>query len=161
MALVIEDGTQVAGANSYVTSTEIEAYADARGVTLTTDAEILAIKAMDFIESQTYLGTKYTSTQALQWPREGVYIDGYEVAVTDIPQELKNAQMAAALSIDSGTDPLSSVERGIKMQQVGDLKVEYDEDGASVSISRSINAAMRKLLAGGSGGFSQFAVNRG
>jgi hypothetical protein len=158
--LVIEDGSQVAGATSYVTAAEIETYAEARGVTLTTDPEILSVKAMDYIESQSFLGSKVSSTQALQWPRTGVTIDGYELAATEIPNELKNAQMATAISIASGVDPLSSVQRGVKMQQVGDLKVEYDDSG-SVSISRTINASLAKLVGGGSGGVSQFKVTRG
>lgn len=162
MALVIEDGTQVVGANSYVTSAEIETYADARGVTLTADPEILATKAMDYIEAQAYIGVKVSSTQALQWPRTGAYVDGFEITNTTIPNELKTAQMATALSIDAGADPLSAVTRGVKMQQVGDLKVEYDENGAAITISRTINAALSKLLgSGASGGLSQFSVNRG
>ena len=50
MALVIEDGSRVAGANSYVTLAEARAFASARGVTLSAvDAtlEPFVIKAFD------------------------------------------------------------------------------------------------------------------
>jgi len=54
MALIIEDGTIVAGADSYATLAVLRAYALKRGVTLSAvdaDLEVLAIKAMDYIGS--------------------------------------------------------------------------------------------------------------
>jgi len=159
MSIVVEDGTQVTGANSYVTVANIETYADQRGITLTMDPEVLAIRSMDYIEAQRFIGTKVSSTQALQWPRTGVYIDGFEVPTTMIPVEVKYGQLATAMAIDAGNDPLASVQRGVKMQQVGDLKVEYDESG-NVTLNRAINAALGKVLAGSGGGISSFSVER-
>jgi len=53
MALIIEDGTLVANADSYVTLAVARAFAEKRGlVPVATDAlEADLIKAMDFIES--------------------------------------------------------------------------------------------------------------
>lgn len=160
MALIIEDGTQVVGANSYVTAADIETYADARGVTLTIDAEILATKAMDYIEAQSYIGTKITATQPLQWPRTGAYIDGFALADTDIPNDLKNGQMATAVAISNGNDPLSIMDgRGIIKQKVGSIEVWYDEDGSNVNYARTINNALKRILSGGNSG-SMFSVTR-
>lgn len=160
MAIVVEDGTEVSGANSYVTEAELTAYATARGITLAGDTEQLLIKAMDYIEGLSYKGTKVTSTQALQWPRIGVVIDGYVNSSDNIPTELKNGEMETAVAIDGGEDPLADIPRTTTKSTVGPISVEYATGSSSTTIVRKINNQLRKLLANGSNGTS-FTVNRG
>lgn len=162
MALIIEDGTGVAGANSYVTVAEFEAYALERGVTLTgtPTSEQLLIRAMDYLESLSYIGEIASMGQALQWPRYGVYIDCYYfISNTTIPNLLKNAQMATAISIDQGDDPLASIPRLVSSETVGPISVTY-EKGQSATIIRRVSALLRRLLVNGGSGAS-FAVWRG
>ena len=151
MTLTVETGAIVANANSYVSTTDFTAYATARGITLTSGAETLLVQAMDYIESLSYIGTKYTATQGLQWPRSNVYIDGYLFAYNDIPQELINAQMQVAMAIDVGNGPLVTISRSTKRERVGELEVEYMSYAASTPIVRSINAMLWKLLSNGAG----------
>jgi len=151
MSLTVETGAIVANANSYVSTTDFTTYATARGVTLTSGAETLLVQAMDYIESLSYIGTKYTAAQGLQWPRSNVYIDGYLFAYNDIPQELINAQMQVAMAIDVGNGPLVTVARSTKRERVGELEVEYMDGAASTSTVRAINAMLWKLLASGFG----------
>ena len=104
--LIIEDGTGVANANSYVTDAEYKAYANLRGKAVAAtqpERETFLILAMDYIEShrKQFQGTKTDYTQSLQWPRVAVEIDDYSVASDSIPQELKSAQMEAALISES------------------------------------------------------------
>jgi len=40
MALVVEDGSNVSGANTYVTLAEFKAWADERGITYDNDAKV-------------------------------------------------------------------------------------------------------------------------
>ena len=151
MAITVETGAIVTGANSYVSTTDFTAYAAARGVTLTSGAETLLIQAMDYIESLSYIGMKSTSTQPLQWPRINVYIDGYLFADDDIPQELINAQMQVGMAIDVGNGPLTTVARSTKRELVGGLEVEYMDGAAATPIVRTINAMLWKILANGFG----------
>ncbi len=151
MAITVETGAIVANANSYVSTTDFTTYATARGITLTSGAETLLVQAMDYIESLAYIGTKYTAAQGLQWPRSGVYIDGYLFDYDDIPQELINAQMQVAMAIDVGNGPLVTISRPTKRERVGELEVEYMAGANSVAIVRTINAMLWKLLSGGSG----------
>ncbi len=151
MSITVETGAIVSNANSYVSTTDFTTYATARGITLTSGAETLLVQAMDYIESLSYIGVKYTSTQGLQWPRSGVYIDGYLFAYNDIPQELINAQMQVAMAIDVGNGPLVTIARATKRERVGELEVEYSDGANSVAIVRTINAMLWKLLAGGAG----------
>lgn len=161
MAIIVEDGSIVTGANSYASEAELTAYAAARATTLTATAETLLIQAMDFIESLSFIGDKKTKDQPLQWPRENVYIDGFEYESTEIPQQLKDAQMAVALSIDAGINPLGAITRAVKREKVDVIEVEYMDNAAAVDISRSISTAIQKLIKGGSYGGVNFRVIRG
>lgn len=158
MALIIEDGTGKTDSQSYASETELAAYALARGITITgTDTELL-IQAMDYIESQSFKGYKYTDDQALQWPRGGVYLFGYYVDVDTIPQLLKDAQIEIALGIDAGNNPLATVARSTKKEKVGDIEVEYMDGARDTTYLAAAESKLSELLAAGSGGFSAVAI---
>lgn len=160
MAITVEDGSIVSGANSYVSEAELTAYATARGVTLSTDTEQLLIRAMDYIESLEFAGYKWTNTQPLQWPRSNVWVDGYLTDADEIPDELKNGLMQTAMAIDDGEDPLQNLTRQTKSETAGPVSVEYMDGSAATTIVRKITAQLRKLLKGGVSG-TQFNVGRG
>jgi hypothetical protein len=158
--IIVENGTVVAGANSYVSEADLTAYAADRGVTLTTALDVLIIKAMDYIESLSFIGDKHTEAQPLQWPRDEVYIDRYYIERETIPKELKNGVYTAALAIDAELDPLRIVERATKREKVDVIEVEYMDSAASEAIVRTISAALYKILRPGGHGGSSFRVVR-
>ena len=158
--IIIEDGTVVPGANSYASEAELTTYAADRGITLTAATDVLLIKAMDYIESLSFIGTKYSKSQALQWPRSNVYIDGFYFVPTIIPPALKTGQIATALAIDSDNSPLATVDRSTKREKVDVIEVEYMDNAAAQPIVKTINAAMRKILVSGGSGTTTFAVIR-
>lgn len=158
MAIVVEDGTIVANANSYVSEATLTAYATARGITLTGDLEELLIKAMDYIESLDFIGVKYTRDQGLQWPRADVVIDYYYRDVDYIPTELTKGLMETAISIDGGEDPLSDIARQKKSVSVGEISVEYETSSSTTTV-RKINSSLAKIVKGGFG--STFSVSKG
>ena len=91
-------------ANSYASVAEADAYLAVRGDTSTWTALTLGAKesklqwAALYLDTLTFKGTRSTSTQALQWPRIGVWDrDGFEV--DGIPQALKNAQAEMAFQL--------------------------------------------------------------
>lgn len=153
MSLVIEDGTGLSTATSYVTVTEARAYALARGVTLSaTDSvvETQLIKAMDYLEAQRdrYQGYKNTEAQALQWPRDGVVVDGWSIDSNEIPKLLKSAQCQAATEIHNGIDVLpSGTGNGIKSEKVDVIEVEYATySTAAAPRMRKVDALLRPLF---------------
>jgi len=158
--IIIEDGTVVPGANSYASEAELTTYAADRGVTLTAATDVLLIKAMDYIESLSFIGSKGSEGQPLQWPRDQVYIDGYYVESTTIPAALKTGQIATALAIDSEDSPLANVERATKREKVDVIEVEYMDNAAAQTIVKTITAALRKLLVSGGSSTTTFAVTR-
>ena len=158
--IIIEDGTVVSGANSYVTEAELTTYAADRGITLTAATDVLLIKAMDYIESLAFIGDKHKESQPLQWPRDEVYIDRYYIERETIPKELKNGVYTAALAIDAELDPLRIIERATKREKVDVIEVEYMDSAASQTIVRTISAALYKILLPGGHGSSAFRVVR-
>ena len=158
--IIVEDGTVVPGANSYASEAELTTYAADRGITLTAATDVLLIKAMDYIESLSFIGTKFSEGQALQWPRSNVYIDGFYFVPTIIPPALQTGQIATALAIDSDNSPLATVGRSTKREKVDVIEVEYMDSAAAQPIVKTINAAMRKLLVNGGSSTTTFAVTR-
>lgn len=161
MALIVENGSLVSGANSYVTLAEARAFALSRGVTLSaTDAtvEVLAVKAMDYLEAlaDSYKGLRVSYTQALQWPRYDVvpFADGAAIPLDEIPAQLKNAQ--CQLIIDAVTYDLQATGAGRETirSKVDVIEVEYAPSGAGVvqPIFRKAHAMLAPLLERVSGG---------
>lgn len=93
MTIIIEDGTGVANANSYVSVAEFNAYATARNIDPTDyDTEqiegALVVASVDFISVEyNFKGEPLTTTQGMQLPTDEVLI----------VSAVKNATCAAAL----------------------------------------------------------------
>lgn len=126
MALVVEDGSGVVGANSYLSVAELRAYATERGIVLPADpgVEPLLIKAADYLELRTYIGTKVNDDQGLSWPRNTV--DGWGVTVElAVPVAIKRAQ--SLLAVEAMNGALSSAARPSKYTKtkIDVVQVEY------------------------------------
>ena len=119
MALVVEDGTGITGANSYCSVAFATSYFSDRGGTvwaaIATEAEQdqALIQATDYIEKRfgdKFIGEKDDHDNVLSWPRKWVYDrDGRLIYdATTIPLELKRAtaEYAVRASVSSlMTDP--------------------------------------------------------
>lgn len=154
MAIVKEDGSIVASANSYITRAEAIAYAAARGVTLadSTATDALLIKACDYLESfrNRYKGERATDTQVLAWPRAGAVIEGYQWDSDEIPRQVISAQCALVVEINAGADPFNpeAVVGPVTEKTVpGAVTVRYASATASkVSKDAASNAIIALLL---------------
>lgn len=166
MALVIEDGSGVTGANSYATVAEARAYAVARGLTLSeTDSVVEAalVNACDKLESYRYKGTKTDAAQELAWPRADVYVDDADEPLADdaIPAKLKQAQ--SQLAYDSTQTELQPTGTGreVLREKVDVIEVQYAERGSG-SVEPQFNKAEALLapllLSGGAFGLSTVRV---
>ena len=109
--LIIEDGSVVANANSFVTDDEYKAYAKLKGYSVPAtqpDREANLANAYDFLNftyEQQLQGSRVTpQIQTGIMPRNYMYAYGVLVANTSIPQDFKNAQMLASFSINDGVD---------------------------------------------------------
>lgn len=160
MPLLIEDGSNVAGANSYATRAEIIAYAAARGITIA-DAgasDVFAINAMDYIELKDYKGEPtygvVTVDQPLQFPRKDITIGLVTLAEDVIPLALVNAQCELAMQNSTGIDlmPTRAAGPSIKREKLDVIETEYFEtkDFVDPFLPR-VDALLKPLLTVGFG----------
>jgi hypothetical protein len=148
MALIVEDGSEVSGANSYVSVNDFVTWADARGLTYPAypDIEQKIYRAMDYIESLSFIGQKNSETQALQWPRAYVLVDGYGVDSDEIPAQLKLAVYEAVkLEID-GDSKLTPTERETEKEKIGDIEVTYASSSGMKRQTPALTRALKKLV---------------
>ena len=134
---------------AYSTTTELTAYATARGITLTGDLDVLLTKASDYIESKDYKGDAVSSSA--KWPRYGVYVDGFLLNSDIVPQGIKNAEMQTACDIDNGLDPLANIERATKSESLGEMSVSYMDNASQSTRLTKISSMLKPYLFGGMG----------
>jgi hypothetical protein len=148
MAIIVEDGTIVANADSYVSVADYEAWADARGIEYDSSViESQILRAMDYIETLRFIGQKSTKAQQLQFPRVGVVVDGFELDYNEIPQQLKKAVFESVKAESEGLSQLANIERRTLREKVGEIEVQYAENSNSQTSVVAINKALYKLLA--------------
>ena len=115
MAIIVENGTIVSGANSYITVSGVDNYCSAMGytdwaTTTSGNKEITLLKAMRYIDGLKWKGIKYTQDQYTSWPRDEVYdIDDRLVAYNTIPikviESVCEACMLALPTSDYNLEP--------------------------------------------------------
>ena len=149
--------TVTVGTDSYIDESELQAYAAARGITLIGDASVQLIKAMDYLEAQSFKGTKTDAAQPLQWPRTGVYIDGMLIDSDTVPQEVKDAQAVIAVSIDQGYDPMATYGPAVKRRKTDVLETEYKDSASTTKYSPAITRALDKLIVSSGGNIQLMA----
>ncbi len=132
MSLIIETGATVSGANSFTTDAEFVARAALVGATIpATEAarDALQIKAVTYIMMQEskISGTRASGTQLLPYPRTSSTANGFAVSSTEIPPQVKMAQLE--LAIQSATSSLfqTATSSGVKREKLDVLEVEYFE----------------------------------
>lgn len=103
MTFTVEDGTGLTDANSYIAVAYADAYHSARGNTTwdgtTAYKQTLLIKATDYIDTRwglRFKGTILLATQALKFPRNGLY-DSLGNMIEGLPENLKKAAAEYAL----------------------------------------------------------------
>lgn len=146
ITIVVEDGTGAANANSYVRIQYARTYASNRGIVLPSDDEVAAmlIRSTDYLEAQEcrYQGKRTSPTQALAWPRTGVFLNCDEVPSNVIPKSLIAAQVQLAMAINAGFDlqPNVSPQDYVTREKVGPIETEY-ADPLAVGIMPTFTAA--------------------
>jgi len=145
MTLVVEDGTIVAGANSYVTLAEVRDYATTRNITVPADDAELEPHvhlAMDWFEAEDIPSVRISAEQELNFPRVRMLLDGVEYIDGAIPKLVKQIICEAACT--SVTISLQPQFAGTNLGQLRRNKVDVLEKEYFQATS---NAAFRPILA--------------
>lgn len=178
--IVVEDGTGLANADSYVSQAFVVAYALQRGVTFPSDVTGIPylVKAMDYIESNAYnfVGEPSTTTQALSFPRmwpvtSPLLTNSYSInapfgaygvltvlpqiptlVANEVPLPIQNAQAALAILSFQGNDLMPS-DNGqfVLVEKVGPLQTNYSERLSSSTPSFPVVEALINPYLGNNG----------
>jgi hypothetical protein len=151
--LIIEDGTVVANANSWVTDAEYKAFAKLKGYSVPAtqpDREANLANAYDFINftyEDRLQGWRVTpQTQTGCMPRNYIYAYDVLVASTSIPQDFKNAQMLASFSINAGVDTNAvKTDANLKSFTIPGVITEVYQDGSSTPTLAQMPAVSKVL----------------
>ena len=142
MSLIVEDGTGLASAESYISVADADTYHSNRGnddwagLTTSQKERLLRI-ATDYMVAVYRLrwdGYRYVNTQALDWPR--IYVPIRDICSVNafpqyvdfdvVPTQVKNACAEFALKANSET-LLADQEQVAIREKVGPIEVEYDK----------------------------------
>ncbi len=160
--LIVEDGTLVQGANSYVSLADADVYCVSRGLwgaspivsevgvepvvydpAIETKKEQALVRAFDYLNGLQWKGFVAETGRTTAWPRNEVPVcdsNGKTIflARNVIPLAIISAQIEMAVIIYGGTDPLAPIARGGKVVSESHSKTEGSLDvigGDSVSDS--------------------------
>ena len=162
--LVVEDGTGLASANSYISLADANSYLEGlRNPEAWTEASD-ATKEQALRVATSYLDDKYGDqwvgirngrTQALDWPRSLAYdLDGYAIDNDEVPKRLKNATAEMALRYIVAPDELmpdvAVDDQGIASESntVGPISQSVTYQGGK-SYSKRFTNVERMLKTGG------------
>lgn len=163
MAIIVEDGSNVANANSFISVQYLRDYAALRNLTISSSDTVLEaalIRAMDKIDT---LRSKFAGNKRpgfpLYWPRTDAWVDGEKLADDEIPAELKKAQAILATAIDSGIELFTNnvpTDAIVKRKKIDVLEWEYVvPEGDNIGlVYQPVIAEAAELLASLSGGGS-------
>ncbi|MDR1505642.1 MAG: hypothetical protein LBI67_00920 [Treponema sp.] len=173
MALIIEDGSGIPGANAYIGTSFVDEYF--LGERLTTwraleqeGQESFIISAAGYVDiAFDWQGIRKTPEQGLSWPRTGILFDGFPV--DGVPVQVKKAAAETVWLLIEGEELFSTdSDTEIASEQVDVIKISYREPGENGQKAASRFDVLNKLLRGfyktdapaRSGGFSSSRVLR-
>lgn len=179
MTLIVEDGSQVAGAESYISVDECTAYHLKRGNTVwgdmsPTEMEEALVRATDFMRGRyrnRWKGHIASYTQGLDWPRIGVQMESgtlargpypYSTAYRSaylpprilpdniVPTDIKNACAELAFRAAQGPLLVDETRQPIR-ETVGPITVEYEQFQPQQVSYTQVDEMLNAYLSSGSG----------
>lgn len=164
MPLIVEDGTGLSTAQSYVSVADADAYHTLYGnptvwTALTTTQKEghlrLATRYLDLTYGGMWTGQRSLRDQALDWPRHGTPDrDGYLPAVNSVPQQIKDACSIMALMsasdelIPNIDNPGTIKKTATKVGEISEF-IEYQGGRSQIKRYRIVDLLVAEFLCGG------------
>jgi hypothetical protein len=154
MTLIVEDGTGLTTANSYVSEAEadayfeiVPAYSDVWAAYTATEKENLLRMATRVLDARTsWEGHKQVDESALRWPRKHVRDrDGLLVDSDLVPQAVKDATCELARIIDNEDITTGQDVENVRMLKLDVLEIEYQEGSSQQRVPQHLNHVLRGL----------------
>jgi len=155
MALIVENGTGRADAESYASVADADAYHAGRGNAQWSALSIerreqLLRTATEYmgVYAGSLSGRRQVQQQALDWPRTGAEAHDFDVPEGLVPPAVRNA--CAVLALKAASGPLVPTAGGLvkKRQKLGPLEVEYQDSAATTALHPAVNALLAPFFGG-------------
>lgn len=146
---------------SYGDASGLNAYATARGITLSGTEDVLLTLSHDYLESLSFIGQKTEDDQDNEWPRKNAYVNSVELDDQVIPQDIIDSEYAIAIAIDQGNDPAGIITPAIKGETVDVISVEYQDGVSNRTFDPRVYLKLKKYLTAGAGSTNNISVGRG
>lgn len=153
MALIVEDGTGLSNAESYVSVADADLYVgdtffSGDWSTSTTQVKEKLLKnATRLIDSFfDFNGEKAVATSSLRWPRTGVYDkDGIEVSSTAVPRGIVYATVEMAIALQANNFVGENESRGVSSIKVDAIEIQFERSEKTLKIPSSVTHYIRGL----------------
>lgn len=152
--MIVEDGSCIEGANSYVSLVYADDYFTQQGSAAWDsksgiDKERALVKASAYIDGVfKWRGKRKTAEQSLSFPRT-LLIDDDGYTVDGIPDKLKRAVCEAAVVAASGTElfNIDNANGAVTSERIGELSFSYDaaHKAKDTTLYEAINLRLRGL----------------
>lgn len=167
MALVVEDGTGKADAESFASVANFDDYCTKRGLSTSAFAteaakEQALRKATDFMEASyrlSWKGTRVTTTQAISWPRYDVVVNdapgGYGeyphvISQSVVPAQVIQACVMLALKTPDG-ELAPDLDQKVVREKVDVIEVEYDRNAPAYKVYRAVDTLLAPFMGNANG----------
>lgn len=171
---VVEDGTGLPNASSYVTTLEADDYMEVKPESTWASLDecskeqylMWASRLLD--QRVTWVGTKTVVTSGLRWPRSGVVDrDGCTIAINEVPPAVKAATIEVAnhlytQDVDPSAPSNAANAGDIKRIKADVIEIEYMEGTPAVAVDKNMfPLGLNQILSGlgvlsGTGGGMNF-----
>jgi hypothetical protein len=140
-SLVVEDGTGLPGADSYIAVADLRTYCANLNYAIDASVEDAFLEtrlraATNWIDTAfRYKGTKVTATQSLEFPRANL-LDWSSMAVTGVPLRVAKACAELAYKAIADVELFQDLERGglIQHEQIGPISTTYDPNAPAQKV---------------------------
>ena len=171
--LIVEDGSVVSGANSFVSLDDWLSHCDDRNRDYSDYSddvqEAALVKMGDYLNSLSWKGVKTARDNPMCWPRYGQEIggslwnrlewpasqwvgvldkDGFYIGTEEVPAEVVSAQCEGAWLIVQGKDMEPALERGgqVKREKFDVIEFEYFGGASPTTEFKAVTNRLRGLL---------------
>lgn len=160
MALIVEDGSSLEDADSYISVSDADAYHSKRGATLwsalTVDEKEQALRrATEYMVGEyrdRWLGRRAKAVQGLDWPRVGVIIpdlaDMACIPSTFVPKDVRIACASLALRAAAG-ELVEDIEQRVVRETIGPITTEWDSDSSPKRKYPQVDSMLKMYMSGG------------
>lgn len=163
MALIVEDGSRVANAESYASVAAADTYLAARGIAawaggVAATKEAALRRATDYMLEAyrgRWKGYRYDALQSLDWPRQAVLLDDVPlnawVPYNIVPKEVINACCELAYKYSQTGELFPDITPQKLSAKVGDIAVTYNPNSPNYTQFAAVDMMLRPFLDHGGG----------